>query len=38
MSTSLSYRAFSMVQLKRAGWYQRDIAEALGVSEVTVIR
>jgi len=26
------------VQLKQRGWYQRDIAEALGVSEVTVSR
>lgn len=26
------------MHLKQAGWYQRDIAEALGVSEVTVSR
>ncbi len=26
------------MQLKREGWYQRDIAEALGASEVTVSR
>ena len=26
------------MQLKQRGWYQRDIAEALGVSEVTVSR
>jgi transposase len=26
------------LQLKRQGWFQRDIAEALGVSEVTVSR
>ena len=32
------WRRLRAVQLKRAGWYQRDIAEALGVSEVTVSR
>jgi transposase len=32
------WRRFRAVQLKREGWYQRDIAEALGASEVTVSR
>lgn len=26
------------MQLKRRGWFQREIAEALGVSEVTISR
>jgi transposase len=30
------WRRLRAVQLKRSGWSQRDIAEALGVSEVTV--
>src|SRR3954447_20212540 len=32
------WRRLRAVHLKQAGWYQRDIAEALGVSEVTVSR
>jgi transposase len=32
------WRRFRAVQLKGEGWYQRDIAEALGASEVTVSR
>jgi transposase len=32
------WRRLRAVQLKQAGWYQRDIAEALDVSEVTVSR
>jgi transposase len=32
------WRRFRAVQLKREGWYQRDIAEALSASEVTVCR
>jgi transposase len=32
------WRRLRAVQLKRAGWSQRDIAAALGVSEVTVSR
>jgi transposase len=32
------WRRFRALQLKQQGWYQRDIAEALGVSEVTVSR
>src|SRR5215470_534630 len=32
------WRRFRAVRLKREGWYQRDIAEALGASEVTVSR
>ncbi len=30
------WRRFCALRLKRRGWYQRDIAEALDVSEVTV--
>src|SRR5262245_39394040 len=30
------WRRFRGLYLKRRGWYQRDIAEALDVSEVTV--
>src|SRR5689334_4400531 len=30
------WRRFRALYLKRRGWYQRDIAEALDVSEVTV--
>jgi len=32
------WRRFRALQLKQQGWYQRGIAEALGVSEVTVSR
>src|SRR3954470_19561368 len=32
------WRRLRAVQLKQDGWYQRDIAAALGVSEVTVSR
>jgi transposase len=32
------WRRLRAVQLKHEGWYQRSIAEALGVSEVTVSR
>src|SRR5438874_8286456 len=32
------WRRLRALQLKRQGWYQRDIAAALGVSEVTVSR
>lgn len=32
------WRRLRALQLKQQGWYQRDIAEALGVSEVTVSR
>jgi transposase len=32
------WRRFRALDLKRRGWYQRDIAEALGVSEVSVSR
>lgn len=32
------WRRLRAVQLKHEGWYQRNIAEALGVSEVTVSR
>jgi transposase len=32
------WRRLRALQLKRQGWYQRDIAEALGVSEVAVSR
>jgi transposase len=31
-------RRFRALYLKRRGWYQRDIAEALDVSEETVSR
>lgn len=32
------WRRLRALQLKQEGWYQRDIADALGVSEVTVSR
>src|SRR5437763_3378054 len=32
------WRRFRALQLKEQGWYQRDIAEALGVSEDSVSR
>jgi transposase len=32
------WRRFRALYLKRRGWYQRDIAEALDVSEVSVSR
>jgi transposase len=32
------WRRFQSLELKRQGWFQRDIAEALGVSEVTISR
>jgi transposase len=32
------WRRFRALRLKRRGWFQRDIGEALGVSEVTVSR
>jgi transposase len=32
------WRRLRALQLKQQGWYQRDIAEAFGVSEVTVSR
>src|SRR5262249_20236207 len=32
------WRRFRALHLKRRGWYQRDIAEALDVSEVSVSR
>ena len=32
------WRRLRALQLKQQGWYQRDIAEALGVSEVSVSR
>ena len=32
------WRRFRALQLKERGWYQRDIAEALGVSEDAVSR
>jgi transposase len=32
------WRRLRALQLKQQGWYQRDIAEALGVTEVTVSR
>jgi transposase len=32
------WRRLRALQLKREGWYQRDIADALGVSEVAVSR
>jgi transposase len=32
------WRRLRAVHLKQQGWYQRDIADALGVSEVTVSR
>jgi transposase len=34
----LEWRRFRALYLKRRGWYQRDIAEALDVSEVSVSR
>jgi transposase len=35
---ALEWRRFRALHLKRAGWSRRDIAEALGVSPVTVSR
>jgi transposase len=32
------WRRFQSLELKRHGWFQRDIAEALGVCEVTISR
>jgi transposase len=32
------WRRLRAVQLKREGWYQRNIADALGVAEATVSR
>ena len=32
------WRRLRALHLKQEGWYQRDIAEALGVSEVSVSR
>src|SRR5438045_7911351 len=32
------WRRLRALQLKQQGWYQRDVAEALGVSEVAVSR
>jgi transposase len=34
----LEWRRFRALDLKRRGWIQRDIAEALDASEVTVSR
>src|SRR5438094_8325375 len=37
-SECLEWRRFRALDLKRRGWYQRDIAAALDVSEVSVSR